>query len=93
MFAYDQCLLNMGTHPDIHYEAATYLQQMSLLMAEKCDAMMSRHYANECIGLYEKAINSFMKHNMLIYFAYCDYEEVTVERLTFEYIGFFYFFI
>lgn len=75
IYAYDQCLLYMGTHPDIHYEAASYLQQMSLLMAEKCDAMMSRHYANECINLYEKAINSFMKHNMLIYFAYCDYEE------------------
>ena len=76
MYAYDQCLLPMCYHPDIYYEAAAYLQQMSSLMAEKSDTAMSRHYSNECVNLYEKAINSFMKHNQLIYFAYCDFEEV-----------------
>jgi cleavage stimulation factor subunit 3 len=75
MFAYEQCLLYLATHPDIYYEATSYLQQMSILMAEKCDAVMGRHYANEAVNLYERAISTFMKHNMLIYFAYCDFEE------------------
>lgn len=76
MFAYEQCLLCMATHPDIYFEETAYLQHMSYLMAEKCDAAMSKHYAAEAINLYERAINTFMKHNMLIYFAYCDFEEV-----------------
>lgn len=76
MFAYEQSLLSMATHPDIYYEAANYLQQMSSIMAEKCDAVLSKHYANEAINLYERAINGFMKNNLLIYFAYCDFEEV-----------------
>lgn len=35
MFAYEQCLLVLGHHPDIWYEAAQYLEQSSKLLAEK----------------------------------------------------------
>lgn len=35
MFAYEQCLLCLGHHPDIWYEAASYLEQASKLLAEK----------------------------------------------------------
>jgi len=77
MFAIEQSLLSMATHPDIHFEAVNYLQQMSVSMAEKCEATASRHYAEEAINMFERSIKSFMKNNMLIYFAYADYEEVS----------------
>lgn len=35
MFAYEQCLLVLGHHPDVWYEAAQYLDQSSKLLAEK----------------------------------------------------------
>lgn len=76
MYAYEQWLLSMPNHPDVFYEAAGYLQQMSLVMAEKCDAPLSKHYANEANNIYERAITTSMKQNMLIYFAYCDFQEV-----------------
>jgi cleavage stimulation factor subunit 3 len=78
MFAYDQCLLHFATHPDIYYEAANYLQQQSAQMAEKCDLQMSKFFAEEAINMYERAIKSFMKNNMLLYFAYADFEEVII---------------
>jgi hypothetical protein len=37
---------------------------------------MAKFYLNETVNLYEKAINSFMKHNLLIYLSYVDFEEV-----------------
>ena len=76
MYAYEQCLLALSTHPDIYFEATSYLQQMSQLMTEKGDALMSRHYAEEAINLYEKAVKSCMNNSSLIYFAYADFEEV-----------------
>lgn len=35
MFAYEQCLLCLGHHPDVWIEAASYLEQSSRLLAEK----------------------------------------------------------
>lgn len=35
MFAFEQCLLVLGHHPDVWYEAAQYLEQSSKLLAEK----------------------------------------------------------
>jgi cleavage stimulation factor subunit 3 len=35
MYAYEQCLLCMGHHPDIWYEAALYLELSSKLLQEK----------------------------------------------------------
>lgn len=42
MFAYEQCLLCLGHHPDIWYEAATYLEQSSKILTEKgvCDYIL-----------------------------------------------------
>lgn len=61
MFAYEQCLLSLATHPDVYYDATSYLQQMSSIMDEKCDAVLSKHYASEAVNLYERAIEHFMK--------------------------------
>lgn len=35
MFAFEQCLLCVGHHPDIWYEAAQFLDQSSKLLVEK----------------------------------------------------------
>jgi len=35
MFAFEQCLLCLGHHPDIWYEAAQFLEQSSKLLTEK----------------------------------------------------------
>ena len=35
MFAYEQCLLCLGHHPDIWIEAAVFLEQASKLLTEK----------------------------------------------------------
>jgi len=35
MFAYEQCLLCLGHHPDVWIEAAAYLEQASKLLSEK----------------------------------------------------------
>ena len=35
MFAYEQCLLCLGYYPDIWYEAANFLNTMSVTMQEK----------------------------------------------------------
>jgi cleavage stimulation factor subunit 3 len=81
MFAYEQCLLSLSYHPDIWYDAANYLHQMSINLAEKGNVALSKQFADEASNLYERAINSFMKNNMLIYFAYADFEEVSVDYL------------
>ncbi len=46
MFAYEQCLLVLGHHPDVWYEAAQYLEQSSKLLAEKgvgLQIILSKH--------------------------------------------------
>lgn len=35
MFAYEQCLLCLGHHPSIWYEAAVFLQDTSRILQEK----------------------------------------------------------
>ncbi|CAG05710.1 unnamed protein product, partial [Tetraodon nigroviridis] len=91
MFAYEQCLLVLGHHPDIWYEAAQYLEQSSKLLAEKgvrgpepyhChrveDMNNSKLFSDEAANIYERAIGTLLKKNMLLYFSFADYEEVSV---------------
>ncbi|XP_071113458.1 cleavage stimulation factor subunit 3-like [Haliotis cracherodii] len=75
MFAYEQCLLCLGFHPDIWYEAAAYLEQSSKILSEKGDQNAGKMFADEAAAIYERAISSLMKKNMLLYFAYADFEE------------------
>ncbi|XP_005107016.1 cleavage stimulation factor subunit 3 [Aplysia californica] len=79
MFAYEQCLLCLGHHPDIWIEAASYLDQSSKILMEKGDQNAGKLFADEAAAIYERAINSLMKKNMLIYFAYADFEEGRVK--------------
>uniref|UniRef100_A0A6I8S1X9 Cleavage stimulation factor subunit 3 n=1 Tax=Xenopus tropicalis TaxID=8364 RepID=A0A6I8S1X9_XENTR len=81
MFAYEQCLLVLGHHPDIWYEAGQYLEQSSKLLAEKGDMNNAKLFSHEAANIYERAISTFLKKNMLLYFAYADYEE---SRMKYE---------
>ncbi|KPP79169.1 cleavage stimulation factor subunit 3-like [Scleropages formosus] len=75
MFAYEQCLLVLGHHPDVWYEAAQYLEQSSKLLAEKGDMNNAKLFSDEAANIYERAIGNLLKKNMLLYFAFADYEE------------------
>ncbi|KAG8193841.1 hypothetical protein JTE90_029573 [Oedothorax gibbosus] len=75
MFAYEQCLLCLGHHPDIWYEAALFLEQSCKLLTEKGDLSAGKMYAEEAAAVYERATSSFLKTNQLLHFAYADFEE------------------
>lgn len=74
MFAYEQCLLCLGHHPDIWYEAASHLEHASKVLSEKGDQNTARQFANDTAAMYERAI-ALLRTNMMLYFAYADYEE------------------
>ncbi|KAK2187952.1 hypothetical protein NP493_149g04059 [Ridgeia piscesae] len=75
MFAYEQCLLCLGHHPDIWIEAAVFLEQASKLLTEKGDQNTGKLFADEAASMYERAITTILKSNMLNHFAYADFEE------------------
>ncbi|XP_063970903.1 cleavage stimulation factor subunit 3-like [Lytechinus pictus] len=75
MFAFEQCLLCLGHHPDVWYEFALYLESASRIFTEKGDMNSGKVYSDEAAAVYERAISTFMKKNYLIYFAYADFEE------------------
>ncbi|KAJ8340587.1 hypothetical protein SKAU_G00352200 [Synaphobranchus kaupii] len=75
MFAYEQCLLVLGHHPDVWYEAAQYLEQSSKLLAEKGDMNNAKLFSDEAANIYERAIATLLKKNMLLHFSFADYEE------------------
>lgn len=81
MFAYEQCLLCLAYHPDVWIEAANYLEQSSKILTEKGDQNAGKMFADEAAALFERAITSTMKGNMLIYFTYADFEE---SRMKYE---------
>lgn len=81
MFAYEQSLLCLGHHPDIWYEAASYLEESSKILTEKGDQNAGKMFADEAAAVYERAITTLMKNNMLVYFAYADFEE---SRMKYE---------
>ncbi|XP_076256527.1 cleavage stimulation factor subunit su(f) isoform X2 [Rhynchophorus ferrugineus] len=81
IFALEQCLLCLGHHPDIWYQAAQFLEHSSKILAEKGDVNASKHFSEEAANVFERATSSLLSKNMLLYFAYADYEE---GRLKYE---------
>ncbi|CAF2004236.1 unnamed protein product [Rotaria magnacalcarata] len=75
ILAYEQCLLCLGYHADLWYEACAYLEQISRTFSERGDAHLTKRFLDEASALYERAIQTYMRSNMLIYFAYTDFEE------------------
>ncbi|XP_039293116.1 protein suppressor of forked isoform X2 [Nilaparvata lugens] len=75
MFAFEQCLLCVGHHPDIWFEAAQFLEQSSKILVEKADVNSAKLFSDEAANVFERATSSTLKHSMLLYFAYADFEE------------------
>ncbi|CAF3639907.1 unnamed protein product, partial [Rotaria sp. Silwood2] len=57
------------------YEACAYLEQTSRTYSERGDAHLTKRFLDEASTLYERAIQTYMRSNMLIHFAYADFEE------------------
>eukprot|EP00088_Acartia_fossae_P014893 TRINITY_DN1804_c1_g1_i2.p1 TRINITY_DN1804_c1_g1~~TRINITY_DN1804_c1_g1_i2.p1 ORF type:complete len:714 (+),score=161.43 TRINITY_DN1804_c1_g1_i2:55-2196(+) len=81
MFAYEQCLLCLGHHPDIWLEAALYLQETAKTMQEKADVNTAESFLEQTSQLYERAISGVLSHCTLLYFSYADFEE---QNMKFE---------
>lgn len=75
MFAYEQCLLCLGHHPDVWYEAALFLEQSSKLLTDKGDLNAGKLFSDEAAAIYERATTTLLRKNTLLYFAYADFEE------------------
>ncbi|CAF4257525.1 unnamed protein product, partial [Rotaria sp. Silwood2] len=75
VLAYEQCLLCLGYHADLWYEACAYLDQTSREYSEKGDAQLAKRFLDDAAILYERALQTYMRSNMLIHFAYTDFEE------------------
>ena len=71
MYAYEQSFLCLAYHCDFWHEAASYLYNQSKLGIEGYDEIQ-----NAAGNLYERAVNTFMKNNVLIHLSYADFEEV-----------------
>ena len=72
VFAYEQCLLCLGHYPNVWYEYASYLESNSKQMS---DVNVSKQLLEDTATVYERAISTMMKSNMLMHFAYADFEE------------------
>lgn len=82
MFAYEQCLLCLGHHPNIWYEAAMFLQESSSILAEKGDIDTSKQLLDQASTLYDRAISSVLQKSMLLHFAFADFEEQQMKKDT-----------
>ena len=78
-------ILCLAYHPDFWYEASSYLYKKSKQIGESnkeinLDENQSKLVEiteNAAGNLYQRSLKTFMKDNMLIHFAYADFEEVT----------------
>ncbi|CAF1591298.1 unnamed protein product [Rotaria sp. Silwood1] len=75
VLAYEQCLLCLGYHADLWYEVCAYLEQISHEYSEKGDVQLAKRFLDDTAILYERSIQTYMRSNMLIHFAYADFEE------------------
>ncbi|XP_066901018.1 protein suppressor of forked isoform X3 [Halyomorpha halys] len=75
MFAFEQCLLCLGHHADIWYEAAQFLDYSSKVLTEKGDVTSAKLFNDEAGNMFERATSTVLRNNMLLHFAYADFEE------------------
>ena len=79
MFAIEQCLLCLGHHPAVWYQAAHFLESSSKILTEKGDVNAAKTLSDDAAAMFERAINGLLSKNMLLYFAYADFEEGRVK--------------
>jgi cleavage stimulation factor subunit 3 len=75
MFAFEQCLLCFAFHPDMWYEATSYLETTGRDLIERGDMPGGQKLFEEAVAMYERAISGPLKNNLLLNFAYADFEE------------------
>jgi len=75
IFAFEQCLLVMGHHPELWYEAAQFLVRMSRDLTDSGDMIGGKKLGDDAADLYRRATSILMKQNPLIHFAYANFEE------------------
>lgn len=78
-YAYKQCLLCFGHHPNVWHEYAGYLEEQIKSLNDK-EVELSKKLLREETNLFERATRGLMKHNLLIHFAYADFEETRNDR-------------
>ncbi|KAL7670462.1 hypothetical protein ACOME3_005397 [Neoechinorhynchus agilis] len=81
VYAYEQCILCIGHRPDIWYEAVEYMCGVGRQLLREGDSVNSRQIYKEAGGLFDRAIETFMRDNRLIHFAFADFQEL---RLDYE---------
>lgn len=78
-YAYKQCLLSFGHHPNFWHEYATFLdQQIKSLNGTEAD--MKKSLVREQTVLFERAIKGLMKENLFIHFSYADLAEARNDK-------------
>lgn len=75
MFAFEQCLLCFAFHPDMWYEATSYLENTGRDLIERGDMPGGQKLFEEAVAMYDRAISGPLKNNLLLNFAYADFEE------------------
>lgn len=73
VFAYEQAILCLGHHPNIWYEYASFLEEHAKSLGEKADS--AKKFMDDAATVYERAINSLLRANILLHVAYADFEE------------------
>lgn len=81
MFAYEQSFLCLAYNFDFWIEAVNYLNSQKEILLNKMDNQLSEEDINDltenaAATLLDRAINSYMKNNQLIYLVYANFEEV-----------------
>ena len=76
VYAYEQCLLCFGHHPDIWFEYASYVEENSNRMADKGDMNHHKSLQEDVAGVFDRGISGLLKENVLLHFCFADFEEV-----------------
>ena len=79
IYAYKQYLLCFGHHPNVWHEYASYLEESIKALSDK-EVDLKQRLSKELTIVFERAIKGFMKHNLLIHFAYADSEEIRNDK-------------
>jgi len=78
-YAYKQFLLCFGRHSNFWHEYARYLEEQIKTLNEK-EAELIKKLVKEEATLYERATKGLMRHNLLLHFAFADFEEIRNDK-------------
>lgn len=73
VFVFEQSLLVLSHYPDVWYEYSLFLETIAKNVAEK--GSDPKKYLDDACAIYDRAIHSVLKDNLLLHFAAADFEE------------------